>query len=274
MRILAIIALLLMSGQARAEDVPCDPEQGSCGCDKEWGCFELLYMTKGSVLGVKATITYVNEAGRDLPAASFVTTYLTERYATRDGLTLHFAGGGTLGGGTAGTEKGGNAAVDFGWRGVVSKTSGPFLRAGMTGIWLSNDRFRLSMFEPLQGRVGYQILEGDKLIEAGLTQGLVALGSYRPASGVRKLSESVELGGYVAWHTAPYRVNASFMHLYPQATDAGGDLDLARISYCDYRLPVALCADLLYVRGDAELRAGEAPLTRSLYTGITLGLAP
>lgn len=231
-------------------------------------------MAKGTVLGVKTTVTYVNEDGRDLPAASFVTTYLTERYATRAGLALHFAGAATVGGGTASTETSGSATIDFGFRGVVSPRSGPFLRAGMTGMWLSNERLRLSMFEPLQGRIGYQILEGEKVWEAGMTQGLVALGNYRPGSGVRKLSESVELGGYVAVHDTPFRVNASFAHIFPRATDRGGDLDLGRAAYCDYRLAVTLCADLLYVRGDADLRDRSARLTHSLYTGLTIGLSP
>lgn len=274
MRILAIIALLLVTCAALAEDAPCDPKERSCGCDPNWGCFELVYMSKGTVLGVKATVTYVNEDGRDLPSASFATTYATERFATRNTLSLHFAAAGTLGGGTAGNETGASAALDLGFRGVVSKTSGPFLRAGMTGAWLSNGRFRLSMFEPLQGRLGYQVLEGDDVLEAGMTQGLVALGGYRPASGVRKLSEALELGGYVTVHTLPYRVNATFMHLYPQATDAGGDLDIGRLSYCDYRLAVTICGDVLYVRGDADLRAGPDRLTHSLYTGFTLGLSP
>ncbi len=274
MRILAVIALLFMTCPARAQDAPCDPQEQSCGCDENWGCFELVYMAKGSVLGVKATVTYVKEDGRDVPAISFVTAYKTERYATRDQLALHFAGTGTLGGGTAGNEVGGSATVDFGWRGIVSKTSGPFLRAGMTGMSISNDRVRLSIFEPLQARVGYQTLDVDKLWEAGMTQGLIALGSYEPGNSVRKLSEAVELGGYLAVHNRLFHVDASFAHLFPQATDSGGDLDLGRLAYCDYRLVVTLCADLLYVRGDADSDGRADRLTQSLYTGFTIGLSP
>ncbi len=274
MRIVAVIVLLLVTSLARAQDASCDPEVEDCGCHKDWGCFELVYMAKGAVLGVKSTITYVNEAGRDLPAASFATTYMTERYATRNGLALHIAAAGTLGGGTAGTETAGSATLSFGFRGVVTEKSGPFLRAGMTGSWLSNARLRLSIFEPLQGRIGYQILEGDDVLEIGMTQGLVALGSYRPAAGTRKLSESIELGGYGAWLRDPFRVNASFMHIFPQATDRGGDVDLGRIAYCDYRLAVTLCADVLYVRGDADIADRQDRLTQSLYTGLTIGLSP
>lgn len=267
------MALLFVTCVAHAEDT-CNPDERSCICDERWGCFELIYMAQGAVLGIKGTTTYVNEDGRDLAAASFVTTYLTERHATRDGLALHFAAAGTLGGGSASTETGASATIDFGWRGVVNEKGGPFLRAGMNGLWLSNGKLRFSLFEPLQGRIGYQILDKHKVWEAGMTQGLVALGSYMPGRGARKLSEAISLGGYATMHELPFRLNASFAHLYPQATDSGGDIDLVRAAYCDYRLAVTVCADMLYVRGEADIGARSDRLTHSLYTGFTLGLSP
>jgi hypothetical protein len=258
------------------------PESGSSGaetpetdCAKRWGCWELLHTVKGTVLGTRGSVSYVAKAGKDSLAGGFVATYRTEHYATHENLAVHFVGSGSFGGGSAGNEGGLALGLDFGYRANVSERSGPFLRAGMNGMLLGNQSLYLAMFEPLQARVGYQFLDPGLLVEAGLTQGLIPIGTYRPGdNGRRSLARATELGGYAALHIATVRIDVAFMHLFTDDGSLGDDLDLVRGALCDYKLKLTICVDTLIMRGRAVFPHSAERMTTSLYSGMTLGFSP
>jgi hypothetical protein len=254
---------------------PCDPTKETCACPKNWGCWELLYTTKGTILGAKATITYSDANGAEGFDAGFITFYSTEHYATRDNLTVHVLAFGGIGGGTAHNEGSLGFGLDFGWRGSITETSGPFLRVGMGGMMTGHRAFYLSLFEPFQGRAGYQLLDGDTVLEAGITHGIIPVGRFDPGEHARRdLSRTKELGAYLALHREDYRADATFMHVFdPEAGKDRDDVEIVRAMYCDYRLGFALCADGLFTRGEAR-KAGRERMTNALYFGITLGLTP
>jgi hypothetical protein len=253
----------------------CNPLLESCGCPKNWGCWELLYTTPGTILGAKLTVTYASANAPDELDMGFVTFYSTEHYAARDNLSVHVRAFGGIGGGSANNEGSLGFDLDVGWRGKITETSGPFLRVGLNGMMMGHRAYYLSLFEPFQGRVGYQILDGDNVIEVGMTNGFIPVGHFDPGLHVtRDLSRTKELGGYAALHRQSYRADASFMHIFdPEGGRDRDDVELVRGMYCDYRLGITLCGDALFTRGEA-LKAGHERMTNSLYFGIVIGLSP
>jgi hypothetical protein len=260
---------------AAATEATCDPAEQDCICPKNWGCWELLYATKGTILGAKITLTYSSANAPEEIDAGFITFYATEHYATRNNLTVHVQGFAGIGGGTAHNEGSLGGALDVGWRGTITETSGPFVRVGVSGMMTGHRAFFLSLFEPFHGRAGYQLLDGDRVLEIGMTNGFIPVGYFEPGKHARRdLSRSKELGGYLAIHNESYRADASFMHVFdPEAGKDRDDVEIARAMYCDYRLGIVLCADGLFTRGEARQR-GRERMTNALYFGITLGLSP
>jgi hypothetical protein len=242
-------------------------------CADDLGCFALWYSAQGAVLGAKATLSHV-QAGRGVEAAALM-SYRTELHATHDELAGHLLAFGSLGGGSAGTEGSLGGSLDFGWRAPVSENSGPFVRAGPSGVLLGHDRLRVSLFEPVQARLGYQLLDSAALIESGFTLGVVALGRYEPGvDRSRNLASAAEIGGYVAAHTARLRVDVALRHFAPTAGGPPTGVDLVELAACAYRQPLALCAELSYANGAAYVRGKSPRLTNAIYSGLTLGFTP
>ena len=254
--------------QPRAQVGPKDRD-----CKSRWGCWDLLHTTKNTVLGARSSLGYFKHGSEDALKASFMAIYLTEHFATHDSMTVHFAGTGGLGRGLAGTEGLVGVQLDFGFRARVTEVSGPFVRVGVQGALSGHREFKLGVLEPLQGRVGYQVLKGDMLIEAGVTQGFVPLASYRVGDAELDLSRSTELGAYTALRLPPYRVNASFMELLSGAGRSAPKLSIARALVCSNELAVTLCADVLYTGGRVE-EGARRTLGHGIQGGVTVGLSP
>ncbi|MFI5308072.1 MAG: hypothetical protein ACHQ53_12000 [Polyangiales bacterium] len=273
MRWLALLVALLGTRSALADDAHCGSNGRACACTQELDCFALWYTAPGAVLGVKTTASHVQPSRR--VEAGVLTSYTTELYATRRWLTGHLLAFGSLGGGTAGTEGSIGGSFDFGWRAPVRETSGPFARAGVSGVLLGHDRLRVSLLEPVQGRLGYQFLDGDALIETGFTTGYVALGRYEPGlDRSRRLSSAMELGGYVAAHTDRFRVDAALHSLGPSARGPKSGVSLVSASVCAYPRPLAVCAELWYMNAVVGVRGAGSKLTSAVYSGLTLGFTP
>jgi hypothetical protein len=273
MRWLLFIGTLLTLSSAHSAAQDCDPKEDDCSCEDDWGCWEFVYAAPGTVLGGRASVTYLSK-GQDPLDGAFLMSYFTEHFGTREGLTVHVAADGALGGGSAGVEGMLGAGLDFGWRGSVTAKSGPFLRAGMQGLLLGHRALYLSFFEPLQARVGYQYLDADHVFELGMTQGLIPVGQYEPEERTHSLARSVELGAYASLHWHPVRVRGSFMHLLAPAGSQQGPFDLARLLICSYSLQVSVCADATYGHARTEAPGSNSQSTHSLYGGLTLGLSP
>jgi hypothetical protein len=262
-RTLALAAVLLMAAAAHAQ---------SAECAEDWSCWLTPYNTPGTILGVRITLTQVDHGSG--VEHGFLTAYSTELYTTLDHVTGHFALAGAIGGGSAGNEGGIGGTLDFGMRANVTPTSGPFVRIALDGSILGNDALYLSMFEPAQGRVGYQLLDGDTLLEGGVIAGYLPVGRFDAAAGTRDLSDTAEVGLYGAVHLRPFRADARFAHLPADASAPRTAVNLLRVALCSYPRPLALCADLLYVHADALFGMHGARTTSAVYSGFTLGLTP
>jgi hypothetical protein len=243
------------------------------GCKSRWGCWDLLHSTKGSVLGGRGGLGYSWHKRENSLDAGFVAIYMTEHFATHDYMTVHFAGVGALGRGTAGTEGIVSVALDFGFRAKVSELSGPFLRFGMQGFLFGQSDFHVGFLEPLSARAGYQYLNGEVLYEFGLTQGFVPLARYSVLEGSLDPSRSTELGGYAALRLPPLRINGSFMQLLSGRGARADTLQMGRLSVCSYELTVTLCADAMYTRGRVY-QGTRGMLAQGIHGGITIGLSP
>jgi hypothetical protein len=263
MRFSALAVVLLLSATVHAQDA---------GCTKNWGCWELVYSTPGTILGVQTALTQIDHGGG--VEHGFLAAYSTEHFGTLGHASAHVAMFGTIGGGSAGNEGSLGGAADFGVRATVSETSGPFLRLGIEGLLLGNQALYVSLLEPVQGRIGYQLLDGATLLEGGITVGYVPTGRFDPGPGRRDLSDTVEVGLYGAVQLPLLRLHASLMHLGDVATSPGSAVNLLRVGACGYPRALALCTEVMYIRADAAFSATRVESTSAVYAGFTVGLTP
>lgn len=265
--VLALALALLSPVSTRAED---ECAEGSTAEEcLGWGPWANFYSSPGTSLGVKVTATQVvEERGTE---AAFLVAYATELRTTLKQVSGHVALFGSLGGGSARTEGSLGGALDFGFRASVTPHSGPFVRAGVDGYLLGNRRLYVSLFEPVQGRMGYQWLDGARMLEAGLTAGYVWAGSFDAGDGERELGDSSEAGGYVSLRLHGVSFDARFAHLIRRG--APGPFDVARLGLCGYPDIVAVCSDVMYLRGDSVVDGWSVRARTAWYAGFSVGLA-
>jgi hypothetical protein len=286
MRIATLSAWLLLSpvlAHAQAAGPQpgaiCDPKKTDCGCERNWGCWELLYSTKQSLLGVKASAMHLWGGDHARDDAALLTTYFTEHYGTRKKVSGHFLAFGAIGGGTAGTEGSVGGALDFGYRGPIADTKGIFVRAGPSAFVLGNHDLHLSLIEPLESRVGYQYLDGDRLFEWGMTFGHLLIGRFKGPDSSRELEGGEQLRSYFIVRSTAVRLEASIANVRAASNARTSSIWLSRAAGCGYPRPLAICLEALYVTrvGDgATNRSGAASYTtlHAIYAGLTVGLTP
>jgi hypothetical protein len=260
-----LVLSVLLSAPVRADD----------RCEPNWGCWDLVYSSPGTVLGITGSATLVQGAGDDVTEGAFSTSYLMEHFGTKHGFSAHVVTHGAIGGGGTGTEGQLRGGLDLGLRLGVTDTSGPFLRGGPSGMVLGNHELYFSLLEPLQLRLGYQVLDGDLLVDVGLTGGVLAAGRYDPGPDTaRSLARSPELGGYATLQFSGVAFDAAVMRLPAQFNAPGRPVDVGRASLCAYAKPAALCAQVLAIAGHTEVAFLRYRFVRSMHLGLTLGLTP
>jgi len=262
---LTLAQLVVVS--VRAEDeCAAQPQAEECA---NWAPWLDFYAAPGTQLAVKTTLTQIVEE-RGVENA-FVMAYASELYTTLRQVTGHVALFGSIGGGSARTEGSLGGTLDFGFRSSVTPKSGPFLRVGLDGYLLGNKRLYVSVLEPIQGRAGYQWLDGSRLLEAGLTAGYVLAGRFDASGGERDLGDSSETGAYAALHLRPVRVDVRYQHLARRG--APGAFHSVRAALCGYPDIVALCTDFNFMRGDSRVDGSGVRARTALYVGFSVGLA-
>lgn len=273
---IVIACVSCIAAPARADDAQagCDPQREDCGCAHDWGCFALFYTAKGSVLAIGGTATHVSGGASERDDAGVVTSYRTEHFSTLRGLAGHVQLSFAIGGGTAGTETDLRGSVDFGMRLAMTDTSGPFLRAGPSGLLVGHRRLSLSLIDPLQARVGYQSLDGDALVEWGLLFGRSWAGRLAAAGLSRELGNAWSLGAYFVARMSDFRIHGSLLQLVTTSAVPAAEVWLGQLGLCGYPRPFALCFELLDARGDGSTRAGARRAIRTRYAGLALGLTP
>ena len=181
-----------------------------------------------------------------------------------------------LGGGEAGFEGALAGTLDVGYRIDVTDRQGPFGRAGFNGRMQGNDKYYFSVLELPRLTVGWQYLDGQTLFEVGAHGGPVISGRYNPGDeGYRRTSGSLEYGAYGAIQIGIIRINGDVMRIDAKNTGTGRPVDVARGSLCGLAGKVGICADLMAIRGDADMgvAAGGVQTVTTGYAGLTLGVA-
>lgn len=190
--------------------------------------------------------------------------------------TTHGAGYFILGGGEGGFEGALSGTIDVGYRAPVSDEHGPFARAGFDGRLQGNDDLYFSMLEIPRLTVGWQYLSGKVVVEGGARGGPILTGRYNPgADGYRRLSGSLEWGGFVSAQVDFLRADVSVMRIEARRTGNGTPVDVGRAMFCGVAGPVGICADAYLFRGDADMgpSGGGFQKALSFYGGLTVGVA-
>lgn len=239
----------------------------SCGCDR-------TPSLRLSVTGLRASATQISTgtaqtSNLGLGFAGGVDTYALDGGA-RGSLNW------VLGGGDAGFEGMLAGTLDFGYRLDVTERQGPFGRAGFDGRMQGNDRLYFSTLELPRLTLGWQYLDGRTAIEAGIRGGPILGGRYNPGDdGYRRLSGSFEYGAFASATVSILKMEATAMRIDAKDTGTGRPVDVARGSFCALPGKIGVCADLMAIRGDADMgpNAGGVQTATSAYAGISVGVA-
>jgi hypothetical protein len=181
-----------------------------------------------------------------------------------------------LGGGDAGFEGMLAGTVDIGYRLDVTERQGPFGRAGFDGRMQGNDRLYFSTLELPRLTLGWQYLDGRTALEVGVRGGPILSGRYNPGDeGYRRLSGSFEVGAFASATISILKLDATAMRIDAKDTGTGRPVDVARGSLCGIAGKVGVCADLMAIRGDADMgpNAGGVQLATAGYAGFSVGVA-
>jgi hypothetical protein len=270
------LLMALTSTTARADDTPCAPDDAVCRCAADDNCWawERIYSGPDALLGVRGTIALASAPGEAVDGA-VSTTYGTERYVTVNEISAHLAASGTIGGGTAGTDGSVSASGSVGWRVPSTPTRGLFARAGLSGLLLGNERLSLALIEPVQAKVGFQVIEAGLLFEGGVSAGFVGAGRFAPPGGTGDdLARSGEVGTFIAAHVGLLRLSSSLQYLPSWLTADGVTFVLARAALCARPGGFAICGDVLYASGTSQSRRGDPRRPSVLHSGLTVGVTP
>jgi hypothetical protein len=226
------------------------------------------------VTGLRISATNISTATQKLDNLGLAFAGGVESYAL-DG-SAHGSMNWVLGGGDAGFEGMLAGMVDFGYRLDVTERQGPFARAGFDGRMQGNDRLYFSTLELPRLSLGWQYLDGHTLLEIGARGGPILSGRYNPGDeGYRRLSGSIEYGGFVAAQFSFLRIDVTAMRIDARNTGTGRPVDVGRGSVCGIAGSFGICADMMAIRGDADMgpNAGGVQTATSTYAGLSIGVA-
>lgn len=206
-------------------------------------------------------------------------TFNSAGYITIGAFTLRGVGITSFGSGSEGVEGHWAGDFSFGVKAPIAPEHGPFLRVGMRGYLLGNERVWLSNFEAPTGTAGYQYIDGPWLFEAAGRVGMVAVGRHSLWTGDdltdlnrRRLGQpSAAWGGHLAFGYGVFRGEVEHTHI-AVADAIGTPLDVWRVSACLRFSSVGGCLDHQSWVGDARLRDGTTPQLAVSYGGISIGL--
>jgi hypothetical protein len=247
----ALVALLLsIALPARAET---EPDKGD-------------FLTSGaraSVAGVRATTSLTTGGDAAGTGGSVLFGSRTEAYAFEDALTVHRLQYGSIGGGSAGFEGELGGTLSGGFRLRTVPDRGFFLRGGIGGYIGGNKLFYASSLDFPRAELGYQISTRTVLFELAGTGAAELFGHFSARDLGRELGVAPALGGFLALHRAPLRLELSFVRVLARVETASRAVDTARGVACSFARRLALCADVRLVRGDLVAPHG------GVFTGVT-----
>lgn len=244
------------------------------GCKKKRKPWE-----RGSVFGVRVGMTTTKAAETNGTFVAATVAGQSEQFKTSGYFTVHESSHASIGGGSAGFEGGLGAMITFGVRAPFGESHGPFARIGLGGELLGNQRFYFSRLSLPIAEIGYQYIKGRTVLELGARGAPLITGRYN--TGHRTKRElgggSLEWGGYLAVHGKVGRIDVSYMRIEADDNFPGGAVNVLRGNGCVYVSRIGICADGMYLRGDAyfslPLLTGVVTRdVRSFYGGLTIGV--
>jgi hypothetical protein len=224
------------------------------------------------MVGLRVSSTRVQGSDRDRSGAGLGLQLAghNQSYYARGGFSWRSATFFLIGGGSRGFEGAIGGDVAWGYRPPVSRTHGPFVRAGLRGWLLGNQDLYSSYFELPQIQLGYGWLNKGNAVEIGGRGGAVLIGRYNTgADGTRKLGDAFELGGYAAAHLEPVHLEVGLTHVMPDSRP-GGDVDMIDGRVCGEAGFLWLCVDGRYYRGQNLFPAGQG-VVDAMYAGFSIG---
>ncbi len=187
---------------------------------------------------------------------------------------------GAIGSGTATVEGWLRGALTFGLLLPLLPRRGFFARVGFGGELQGNANYYFSRLEIPLGEVGWQYVEGERLIEVGVRSAPVLAGLYHvEGTHPRSLGISPEYGAYFSARTVGLRSEISAV-MIDQSSRAAEDIpprpvQMFRILICGFGIGGALtmCGDGQIMRVPSG-GYSEGPLagSRVFYLGLTLGI--
>ncbi len=172
--------------------------------------------------------------------------------------------------GEHGLEGGIGNAIAGGARLPFGKNHGLVIRGGGELTLFGNRYLWYSLLEIPQLHLGYQWLVPNEVADVALKGGYVLLGRHNTGdAAVRDLAGSPEWGAIGSLHLGPIDLRATFTRIYPR--HGGTTVNVFEGAFCGNPLPLTLCTDVRYERGDVRLPDGTLTDARVSYVGMTLG---
>ncbi len=200
-------------------------------------------------------------------------------FGSSDALSYRAFAAGDIGGGTGGFEGQLRGEAAFGLQAYLSGRHGAFLRAGARGEMLGNDVFYQSLIMLPDAQLGYQHMNSEHGFELGARAGAGVAGRHNAGGFRRALGSSIVYGAFLNYGREHFELGASWVRIDGQKDEPSSPVDLVEGMLClsgeleSPEVPVALCADGRYARGEVQLRGGSAIRNADvIYAGVTLGI--
>lgn len=225
-----------------------------------------------SVFGLRATRTQVETGGERDEGYGFMLGSRALASVGVDAFTMRMSGFWFLGGGSADFEGGLGASLTFGVRAPLTRTMGIFGRLGARGYLLGNSLVYQSLLELPELQIGWHELGDEVGLEIAARGGPVLAGRHN-VGGSRPLQGSFEYGGFASFGIAPLHFLVEYTRIdAPSSRPKGSPVDQLEGNLCVLPRPWVMCIDGRHDVGRVRATGGRAPMARSTYIGLMLGV--
>lgn len=271
----AAIVLLLFSSTALADE-PKKENNWWKSCTEHDETTNFTRIATGcSVFGLRIALT-----GQDIqrPTTFTVGAHAQgEEIGRMNALSIRRTSRMGIGGGGSGFDGELAGSLTVGARAPIAKSHGPFVRGGIAGQILGNDRFYASLLELPRAELGWQYMSGITVVEGGATAGLALDGRYGIRSAIPQPESplvplfGVAWGGYVTLQVPHLRMGVS-AEAIPKGDQRSGLVVMGLAHACAVGFLLAACFDVRVMSEDGLAPFGDAKHA-TYYAGMTLGFS-
>ena len=231
------------------------------------------------LIALRGALSHASVGGDSDQGYGFLLVNRSLIFGSSDAFSYRALAAGDIGGGTGGFEGALRGEAAFGLQAYVSGRHGAFLRAGARAEMLGNDVFYQSLLMLPDAQLGYQHMTSGHGFELGARAGAGVAGRHNAAEYRRALGSSIVYGAFLNYGRESFELGASWVRIDGQKDEPSSPVDIVEGTLCVSGeleapdVPVALCADGRYARGEVQARGGSAIRSADvLYAGITLGI--